>query len=203
MPTIRTVATVSRFEIPRIKGSRFFATVFPAQSVDQAKVKVAELWAEFPDATHHCWAFRGRTRDVYRYADDGEPSGSAGKPILAAIDGQTLSDVGIVVTRYFGGTKLGTGGLVRAYGQTAAEAIAHATIITSQTTTRLKLRHTYTRSGAVEAVLHAFGLLPASATYTDTVTLELDVPDEQVEGLCHALNERTSGQVELEVSRTS
>ncbi len=197
MPIIRTVAQTSRFEIPKIKGSRFFATLSPAPTLACAKQLVTDLWREFSDATHQCWAWRGRTRDCFRYADDGEPNGSAGRPILAAVDGQRLCDVCVVVTRYYGGTKLGTGGLVRAYGFAAAEVIAHATIIESATTTRLRMTYGYPHSGAVDAVLHAYQLTPTDASFTGEVSCAVDAPEEQVDALMRDLRERCSGQIHL------
>ncbi|MGB1275561.1 MAG: IMPACT family protein [Nannocystaceae bacterium] len=191
-----TVTAPSRHEISRIKGSRFFASVFPAATVEQALACVDQLRAEFSDATHHCWAWRGRTRDTYRYADDGEPSGCAGKPILAAMDGRNLADVAVVVTRYYGGTKLGTGGLVRAYGLATAEALVHASIVATATTTEVQLAFDYTLSGAVESVLHAFGLQAHAADYGVRVTLEVAVPDDAVEDVLSRLRERCAGRIE-------
>jgi len=197
MATIVTVTQPSRHEPPRIKGSRFFASVLPATSVEQALAWVASLRSDFPDATHHCWAWRGRTRDNYRYSDDGEPTGSAGKPILAAIDGRQLVDVVVVVTRYYGGTKLGTGGLVRAYGQTTAASLVHASIITTDTTTEIQLAFEYTLSGVVDSVLHAYALHAHQADYGVRVTLTVAVPDDRLEDVLSDLRERSAGRVEV------
>ncbi len=109
-----------------IQGSRFIATLVPVFSVDEAKAFVARMRTEFSDATHNVPAFLvGGGNSVTAHAsDDGEPSGTAGKPALAVLRGSGLGDVAIVVTRYFGGTKLGTGGLVRAYTQAAQEVVS-------------------------------------------------------------------------------
>lgn len=105
-----------------IKKSRFLATALPVAGEDEAKAALAKYG--HADANHNCWAWRiGAT---YRFSDDGEPSGTAGKPILAAIDGQTLDNVIVIVTRWFGGVLLGSGGLMRAYGGTAAACLRGA-----------------------------------------------------------------------------
>ena len=120
LETYRTVATRVSHEIPKIKGSRFIATVAPAGSRAAAEAIVEALRDCHPGARHTCFAYRlGAAGDVFRYADDGEPSGTAGRPILRQIEGRGLTAMVVVVTRYFGGTKLGAGGLLRAYAAAA------------------------------------------------------------------------------------
>ena len=114
-----------RIELP-VSNSRFIATVGHAESVDAAKQFLASVREEMPDASHHVYAFRvGYGNSVTEgMSDDGEPSGTAGPPVLSVLRGTQIGDVVIVVTRYFGGTKLGTGGLVRAYSQAARDALS-------------------------------------------------------------------------------
>jgi uncharacterized YigZ family protein len=195
VPEIASVTRPHRHELEKIKGSRFLALVAPAATVTTATAVLDARRGEFADATHHCWAFRGRTRDVFRYSDDGEPSGSAGRPILHAIDGRGLADVVIVVTRYFGGTKLGTGGLVRAYGQAAAAVLEHATIIRTRTTQTLTLRFAYELTGAVHGVLAAYTLEPTQSDYGADVELLVAVPEEDVERFQVELGDRCAGQI--------
>lgn len=108
-------------------GSRFIAFAFPVESEDEVKEIVSSLKKEYHDARHHCYAYRlGLDGSVWRANDDGEPSGSAGRPILGQIDSAGLSDVLVVVVRYFGGIKLGIPGLIRAYRTSSAEAISNA-----------------------------------------------------------------------------
>ena len=102
-----------------VKQSRFLANGFPISGIEEAMV-LLDVARQQP-ATHHCWAYR--VGNNYRFSDDGEPSGTAGKPILSAIDGQQLDAVIVIVTRWYGGINLGTGGLVRAYGGAAAECL--------------------------------------------------------------------------------
>ncbi len=123
-----TLARAHRAEI-RDKNSRFIATAIPARDETEARAAIGKVRSEFPDATHHCWAYAlhgGRAGSVERCHDAGEPGGTAGPSILQAIRGAGLRDVVVVVTRYFGGTKLGKGGLARAYRAATARALQGA-----------------------------------------------------------------------------
>ena len=112
------------------KKSRFIADVFPVASEEEAASHIEKIRKQYWDARHHCWAYViGRNPGTERMSDDGEPAGTAGKPILEVIKGRRLTDVLVVVTRYFGGTLLGTGGLVRAYTSAAAEGLSRAGIM--------------------------------------------------------------------------
>lgn len=125
---------MARYQIParearteiRVANSRFIAAAAPARSVEEARAFIARIRSEFPDATHHVPAFLvGHGSTVIAHCgDDGEPSGTAGRPVLAVLRGSGLGDLVVVITRYFGGTKLGTGGLVRAYSDAAREVLA-------------------------------------------------------------------------------
>ncbi len=111
-------------------GSRFIALAYPVETEEEVKEIVASLRKEYHDARHHCYAYRiGLKGDVWRASDDGEPSGSAGRPILGQIDSLELSDVLVVVVRYFGGIKLGIPGLIRAYKTSTADALSAATVV--------------------------------------------------------------------------
>ncbi len=112
------------------KRSKFIAYAIPVQSAEEAKIGVDKLRKEYYDARHVCWAYMlGAARDEFRSNDDGEPSGTAGKPILGQINSNELTDILVIVVRYFGGIKLGTSGLIVAYRTAAAQAIAEATVI--------------------------------------------------------------------------
>ena len=117
-----TVKNTARTEVV-IERSRFISTIARVETTDEAKAFVDSVKKEFPDATHNCYAYITERGGYSRYSDDGEPSGTAGAPILEVIKGANLFDTAIVVTRYFGGVKLGTGGLVRAYGGSATDAV--------------------------------------------------------------------------------
>ncbi|MCB9549908.1 MAG: YigZ family protein [Myxococcales bacterium] len=124
------------------------AIIDQAPTIDDALARLAEVRAAYPEATHHCYAWRGDGRDAFRWGDDGEPAGSAGRPMLAAIDGRGLSHTVVIVVRWFGGTKLGVGGLVRAYGAAAAEGLDAAGSVFEPFTTDLDVSFDYGLSRA-------------------------------------------------------
>lgn len=129
MDTYQTIAATSE-GIYKEKGSKFLAFAYPIFSEEEFKNHLAQLKKDYHDARHHCYAFKlGLTENEYRYSDDGEPNNSAGKPIYGQILSKNITNVGIVVVRYFGGTKLGVGGLVTAYKEAAADALQNARII--------------------------------------------------------------------------
>lgn len=193
MPYIRTVAAPSGLEIDKIKGSRFIARVAPVRDAADIERFLTACREELPDAGHHCFAWRLAGADRMRYSDDGEPSGTAGRPILQEIDGRDLVDVAVVVMRYFGGTRLGTGGLVRAYGGAAAAALDAAEVVESRIVQSLIVTFDYPLTGPVQGVLSAYGLEPTAADYGAEVRLELAVPEEQVDEVRRALVDGTHG----------
>ena len=128
MDTYLTISSPSE-ALYKDKGSKFYAFAYPVQTIEQIKEILAEKRKEYYDARHVCYAYMlGYEREVFRANDDGEPSGTAGRPILGQINSTNLTDILIIVVRYFGGTLLGTSGLIQAYKTSAAEAIAVATI---------------------------------------------------------------------------
>ena len=135
-------------------GSRFIALIYPVETEEEVREIVSALRKEYHDARHHCYAYRlGYKGDVFRASDDGEPSGSAGRPILGQIDSAGLSDVLVVVVRYFGGIKLGIPGLIRAYKTSTADAIANATVVEKVAGRFWKLDFGYLAMNAVQKVL--------------------------------------------------
>jgi uncharacterized YigZ family protein len=199
VPTIRSIRAPLVHEIPKIKGSRFIAAAAPIADRAGADAWVAARREADPQATHHCFAFRlGRDENDFRFADDGEPSGTAGRPILKEIDGRDLTDVIVVVARYFGGTKLGSGGLVRAYGGAAAAAFDHAEIVEQRITAPLCLGFAYGRLGAVQGVLAGFDLAPTESAYGEEVRLTLAVPVEELARVRTLLTDATAGCIRFE-----
>lgn len=190
-----TLAGEQRHEVPKIKGSRFLATVAPAASDDEARAVVARVRKEHHDARHHAWAYRlGPGAERFRWSDDGEPGGSAGKPILQALEGRNLTDTVAVVTRWFGGTKLGVGGLVRAYGGAAAAALDLAPVRVVTRTRCIVLAYPYSCSSPVKALLDEFDLVPSGATYAESVRLVIDVPLSRADAFAAAFVDRTAGR---------
>ena len=196
----RTIKEALEHEPDKIKGSRHIANVFPVKSIDEIESHLAAVRARMADANHHAYAWRlGRGENDFRYSDDGEPSGSAGRPMLKHIDGQGLTDVLVIVTRYFGGTKLGTGGLVRAYGGATQEALELADIVEVIPHATIRIQHAYEDSGAVAAVLNAFDLQPTKSDYGTQVDVELSVPQAQAEEFERAVRDATAARARIDV----
>lgn len=197
MASYLTVAHRSVFEMDPVKGSRFVADVAPVGTVEEAMAFVEEIRTERAGASHHCWAWLLRDEQS-RSSDDGEPGGSAGRPILAMIQGHELADVAVVVTRWFGGTKLGVGGLIRAYGGCAGKALDRSELREVVDTRDVTCVHAFSDSAAVQGGLARFGLEPIAAEYTHEVTLTLRVPTDQAPELLQALTDATRGRARLE-----
>lgn len=190
-----TVSTEARCEIAKIKGSRFIATAGPFQDEAALASVIARLRDEFSDANHHCYAWR--FGDRFRYNDDGEPSGTAGRPILQRIDGRDLDRTYVVVARIFGGTKLGAGGLVRAYSAAAGAALDAAHVVEVVPTSRIRVIVPYELKGAVASVVAARGVTPLDAVFAEVVTQIFAVPTDQLDDLVTALQERTAGRADI------
>jgi len=182
----------------RVKGSRFIGQAFHATGEEDARARLSVIRRRYHDATHHCFAVRiGSPEGVLeRFDDDGEPSGTAGTPILSALRGGQLFDGLVVVTRYFGGTKLGTGGLARAYGKAAREALGAAPTRTVRRLVTLDVTCTYDDLGVVEALLAREGRGGSSVerTFTDRPRLSIAVPRSRAEEMERAIIDETGGR---------
>ena len=163
------------------KKSRFIATVRPIKSEEEAIAFIESMRKKYWDATHNCFAYViGERFQVQRCSDDGEPGGTAGKPMLDVLLGEEIHDTIVVVTRYFGGTLLGTGGLVRAY-QGAAKAGLHAsTVIEKNWGRKLKIGTDYTGLGKIQYILGQRKLSVLDTVYTDKVDIEVLIPIDQI-----------------------
>lgn len=199
MPSFRAIASAFRHETDKVKGSRFLGIGVPISAEPDVEDAVRACRAEFHDARHHCWAWRlGRDGDAFRYSDDGEPSGSAGRPILQAIDGRDLTNTLVIVVRWFGGTKLGVGGLVRAYGGCAGELLDGAEISTVRIIERWELAYSYELSRAVDALLAGETEITVSQSdYGAAVRLVLEVPEELVAGFRDRVRDATADRAQL------
>lgn len=186
MPSYPSPAGEARAEI-REKGSRFLAVLGPAADEEGAKARLAALEREFPEATHHCWAWRLGDPPRERSSDAGEPTGTAGVPILQVLRGAGLSDVLAVVVRWFGGTKLGKGGLARAYAAAAREALPRLPVVLRVPTVRLALRIPYEKVGAVKRLLHPPEVELEAEEYGEDARLVLAVHEGRMEALREAI----------------
>lgn len=179
----------------RVKASVFLAYAAPVATEEEARALLAARGKAIWDASHHCSAWRLRG-GVARANDAGEPSGSAGAPILAAIEGAGLTDTFVVVTRWFGGTKLGVGGLVRAYGEAAALALEAAQRRVGTMAARLRVRYPYAHTAAVMRVLERAGASAVEHGYADAGDagiVEFSVPAHAEGAVREELREATSG----------
>ncbi|MBP2029481.1 putative YigZ family protein [Methanohalophilus levihalophilus] len=168
--------------VTEVKGSKFIAYSKNVDSEEEAKQFIAKIRKLHPDATHNVPAYRftsGGKLALY-FNDDGEPSGSSGKPVFKVLEMKDLTDVVVVVTRYFGGTKLGFGGLARAYRQAAIEAIENAGIMEKCETIDLKIVTTYSESQKIRMLVIEFGRIK-SEDFSDTVTINASIPEEENE----------------------
>ncbi len=191
----KTIAEGLRHEPPKIKGSRHIATIAPIAGESDVAAMIEIARADFPAANHHAYAWRlGIDGSRFRASDDGEPSGSAGKPILQQIDRLGLTRVAVVVSRIFGGTKLGVGGLIRAYGEAAAEALGRAVVVERRVTAVVAITHAYEQSGAVKGVLHRTRYTPRDAEYDAETRFKLDVPVDELDAFLAAIRDATAGR---------
>lgn len=181
------------------KKSRFIAHVQAVDSVEEAQEFIEAVKKKYWDARHNCSAFSvGEMNPLTRCSDDGEPGGTAGKPILEVIQGSGIRNIVIVVTRYFGGTLLGTGGLVRAYTEAAKAGIENAVIIEKIPATRMKLFTEYTDLGKIQYILAQNQVTVENTEYTDKVEIRALFPEKEKKTLCRALTESTGGRVHIE-----
>ena len=181
----------------KVKGSRFIAEIAPVQTKEMVEHYLAGIRKEFHDATHHSFAYRlGVDALQVRAADDGEPSGTAGKPILLVLTARKLTNVILVVTRYFGGTKLGTGGLARAYAEAAQQAVSMSKVVKVYLTRELSLEVHYEDVPRMERLVHAFGGLIEESTYLASVTLRVAIRTSQWEEFLRAVTDSFQGRVE-------
>lgn len=181
------------------KKSRFIATVRKCESEAEVAAFVEEMRKKYWDARHNCYACCvGDRGELTRCSDDGEPGGTAGRPMLEVLLGEDLRNAAVVVTRYFGGVLLGTGGLVRAYTQAVKEGLRHCTLGRMRYGTELKVITDYGGIGKVLYLLKNEGIEPLSGEYTDRVVLRLAVSAERLEELCKRMVEATGGQVKFE-----
>lgn len=177
------------------KKSRFIAHVQPVSSEEEAAAFIGRIKKQYWDARHNCHAYViGPNREVTRCSDDGEPSGTAGRPMLDVLLGNGLYDTAVVVTRYFGGTLLGTGGLVRAYSAAVREGLAHSVIIEEQEGSIYQIQADYQGLGKIQYMAGEQGFQILQADYAEAVRLEILLPWEKVKGFLERVTEATGGR---------
>jgi uncharacterized YigZ family protein len=179
-----------------VQGSEFLAHAAPVESVADAEAFIEEIEAAYADATHNVPAYRVRADPFREYSsDDGEPSGSAGKPMLSVLQGQEIENVCVVVTRYYGGTELGVGGLVRAYSGAVKDVLEAADIVEERPQERISLTVDYDDSGTVRSILESEGV-EFEADYGEAVSFDIRVPVAEAAALRDRLRSATSGRAD-------
>jgi len=195
--TFRTVAGRGQGSF-EVRGSEFIGHVAPARSVDEAEAFVAEVRAAHADATHNVPAYRVRADPLREWASDAdEPSGSAGKPALNVLQGEDVENVVAVVTRYYGGTNLGVGGLARAYGQGVKVALADAGIVEERPSETFTVAVDYDDSGTVRGILESADC-EFDAAYEERVTFDCLVPTAEAPDLRDRIRSATSARATLD-----
>lgn len=180
------------------KKSRFIATIEPVKSEEAALDFIERIRKQYWDASHNCTAFTiGKNHQLTRCSDDREPSGTAGRPMLDVLLGEDIHDTAVVVTRYFGGTLLGTGGLVRAYGAAVREGLHNAVILDKHAGIRLSIHTDYNGIGKIQYILNKAQIPILRSEYTDSVFLEVLTPVSHLASITSAITESTSGQALL------
>ena len=181
------------------KKSRFIAKVVPVKTEGEALQWLESVRKEYWDAKHHCFAYViGERDECARCSDDGEPAQTAGKPMMDMLLGEQLHYVAAVVTRYFGGTLLGTGGLVRAYGGALREGLSHCVITQRLSCIRLRVTCDYNALGKSQYEAAKLGIPASEEAYTDVVSMTWIAQDQQKDRFIKKLLEVTSGRVKIE-----
>ena len=180
------------------KKSRFIATLRPVNSEEEAAAFIAEMKKKYWDASHNCSAFTiGRNHELTRCSDDGEPAQTAGRPMLDVLLGEDIHNVCAVVTRYFGGTLLGTGGLVRAYSGAVKAGLSAACVVEKKRGFRMEVETAYGGVGKIQYLLGQAGITVLDSIYTDKVTYSLLVPASQYDALAADITEGTNGTAKI------
>ena len=183
------------------KKSRFIATLSPAASEEEAVFFIEAVKKKYWDARHNCSAFViGERAELTRCSDDGEPAGTAGKPMLEALLSSGVRNAAVVVTRYFGGTLLGTGGLVRAYTQAAQAGLAASRVAVMRYGYGVTLETDYNGIGKIQYLLGQRGISIEESVYTQRVSIKFQVPSEEKDRLIKDITEATAGAAQMSLS---
>lgn len=198
----KTVYRGSQGEIVE-KKSRFIATIRPVNSEEEAMQFIAEMKKKYYDARHNCSAFIiGKNGDVKRFSDDGEPSGTAGRPMLDILEREGIYNTAVVVTRYFGGVLLGTGGLVRAYQGATQEGLKQCTVIEQLVARVAMLKIPYTLLGKIQYYCGKESIPMLETDYQEDITMKILLDENEIDRHVKAIVSQTEGTVEPELLDT-
>ena len=183
----------------REKGSKFLGYLFPAASKEQFEERMQQLQSKYHDATHHCYGWRMHPNNIEEFAqDDGEPSGTAGLPILNQLKSFEVVNAGCVVVRYYGGTNLGKSGLIQAYGRAAELCLENASLSTLISTQNFRIRYPYPQQNKIDQLKNQFDLKEIKAEYLEQITLDIACRSEQADDFLEALEQLHHAGIETE-----
>lgn len=193
-----TIKDKKKSEI-KVKGSTFIGSACPIESREHAEQFLASIQKKYFDATHHCYAYRAGIESnlSFRYHDDGEPSGTAGKPIYQVITGRKLTNLIIVATRYYGGTKLGTGGLARAYSDCAVDVITYCDIIKRIIYKNVRVQFPYDETSVVMRQIDLFEAKITETKYDIQTEMMISIRAGETERFCSQLVDLTRGKIAI------
>ena len=206
----KTINEHHEFEIPKIKWSRFIGNIFHIENKQDAERHIHDIETKYPDATHHCFAYRYEVQmnfDIFwttiysskynKVSDAGEPVSTAGKPIMNAIDKHDLHNILVVVTRYFGGTMLGVGGLIQAYGETAKQVIEHANVIQAEIVRTIEFSYDFDLVQTVRNVLNKYSAKVIEEKYEEKVTMKIEINSGYLQAFKEEIKENSQGKIVL------
>ena len=193
----KTIDKNFEYEIDKIKGSRFIACAIPVKSEDDFKIEINNIRKKYYDARHHCYAYIIGEDDKanFKYSDDGEPSKTAGLPIYNVLKGSELRDILVVVIRYFGGTKLGTGGLVKAYTLASQAVLENLDIVEVEIKSNIKVQFSYDLTKQIYHLMSNYDAKVESEEYGNDVLFEISINIAFIDDFKAELVEKTDGKV--------
>ncbi len=194
LESFKTLDKKAEYEIVE-KKSRFIANASPVESENEANEFINKIKKKYRDARHNVFAYQiGQNNEIIKQSDDGEPSGTAGLPVLDVLRGANIKNAAIVVTRYFGGVLLGTGGLVRAYGKSAKGAVENAVIVEKTLLREIEINADYSLLGKLQYETERMGHIIKNIDYTDTILISVLTKEKNAENFIEFITDITKGQ---------
>ncbi len=194
-----TILDYNEFEIDKIKGSRFIGFIYPVKDKDEAEQALLLHQKKYYNVTHNCFAYliRNNPSDISRFSDDGEPSGSAGRPIFTVLENSTVKNILIVVTRYFGGTKLGVGGLIKAYTLAAKAVLERAKIEQIEIKARIDFSYDYDLTNLVMNIVSQYQAKVIENSYADQARILIELNNSFKNSFIKEIFERSNGKISI------
>ncbi|MBN2788717.1 MAG: YigZ family protein [Candidatus Delongbacteria bacterium] len=192
----KTIERNNLYEIEKIKGSRFIGSIFKTESKEEAEEQLEMIRKKNYSATHNCFAYTvGIDQPVTRFSDDGEPSGTAGRPMMNVLESSGLSNVLLVVTRYYGGTKLGTGGLMKAYSEAAKEVISNSKIIDVEIKISVEFDYVYDSTSMIMNLINKYEAEIVEEKYGDQVSMRIMLNKAFLESFSDEIFDKSNGKI--------